>query len=166
MLTNVSADHLDLQGLHTLPELVEVKSVICRVTTPTGTVVLNADDSLVASVGVRVKAAVVFFSEAGPGALLRRHIRARRPRVLINDDGTLVEIAAGKRRRIVAAAEIPATLGGLARHNVANALAAAAGARALGFRSLRLPRDCATSTSRPTLCPAASTSTAAAIGWW
>ena len=46
VLTNVSADHLDLQGLHTLPELVEVKSVICRVTKPSGTVVLNADDAL------------------------------------------------------------------------------------------------------------------------
>ncbi len=32
VLTNVSGDHLDLQGLHTLPELAEVKSVICRVT--------------------------------------------------------------------------------------------------------------------------------------
>jgi cyanophycin synthetase len=132
VLTNVSADHLDLQGLHTLPELVEVKSVICRVTKPTGTVVLNADDWLVASVAVRVKAKVVFFSEQGTGDLLRRHIR-RGGRAFVNEDGTLVEIVAGKRRKIVVAADIPATLGGLARHNIANALAAAAGARALGF---------------------------------
>jgi cyanophycin synthetase len=132
VLTNVSADHLDLQGLHTLPELVEVKSVICRVTKPTGTVVLNADDWLVASVGVRVKAKVVFFSEQGTGDLLRRHIR-RGGRAFVNENGTLVEIVGGRRRRIVAAADIPATLGGLARHNIANALAAAAGARALGF---------------------------------
>ena len=34
VLTNISADHLDLQGIHTLPELAEVKSVICRVTRP------------------------------------------------------------------------------------------------------------------------------------
>ena len=33
----------------------------------------------------------------------------------------------------MAAADVPATLGGLARHNIANALAAAGGARALGF---------------------------------
>ena len=36
VLTNVSPDHLDLQGLHTLPELAEVKSVIARVTKPEG----------------------------------------------------------------------------------------------------------------------------------
>ena len=36
VLTNVSSDHLDLQGIHTLPELAEVKATICRVTKPVG----------------------------------------------------------------------------------------------------------------------------------
>src|SRR4029077_19067070 len=48
ILTNVSSDHLDLQGIHTLPELAEVKATICRITRPDGWVVLNADDPLVA----------------------------------------------------------------------------------------------------------------------
>ena len=46
VLTNVSSDHLDLQGIHTLPELAEVKSTVCRITKPDGWVVLNADDPL------------------------------------------------------------------------------------------------------------------------
>ncbi len=132
ILTNVSADHLDLQGLHTLPELAEVKSVICRVTRPSGTVVLNADDQLVAGVAARVKAKVVLFSVRGTGARLRRHLR-RDGRAFIYEGGWLVEVAGQRSRRIVAATDVPATLGGLARHNIANALAAAAGARALGF---------------------------------
>lgn len=132
VLTNVSADHLDLQGVHTLPELAEVKSVVCRVTVPGGTVVLNADDRLVAAISARVRATVVLFSLAGRGARLRRHL-ARGGRAFVHDDGWLVDVDAGRRRRIMAAAEIPATLGGLARHNIANALAAAAGAAALGF---------------------------------
>ena len=32
ILTNVSSDHLDLQGIHTLPELAEVKATVCRIT--------------------------------------------------------------------------------------------------------------------------------------
>jgi cyanophycin synthetase len=132
VLTNVSGDHLDLQGLHTLPELAEVKSVICRVTRPSGTVVLNADDPLVAAVAARVQATVVLFSELNRGARLRRHL-ARGGRAFVHDEGWVVETATGRRRQIVPTSEIPATLGGLARHNVANALAAAAGARALGF---------------------------------
>jgi len=137
VLTNVSGDHLDLQGLHTLPELAEVKSVICRVTAPTGTVVLNADDPLVAAVGARVRAKVVLFSERNRGPRLRRHL-ARGGPAFIHDAGWVVELAGERRRHIVPAAEIPATLGGLARHNVANALAAAAGARALGFSAAQV----------------------------
>lgn len=132
VLTNVSGDHLDLQGLHTLPELAEVKSVICRVTAPTGTVILNADDPLVAAVRTRVRATVVLFSERNRGPRLRRHL-ARGGRAFVHEAGWVVELAGELRRQIVPANEIPATLGGLARHNVANALAAAAGARALGF---------------------------------
>lgn len=132
VLTNVSGDHLDLQGLHTLPELAEVKSVICRVTKPAGTVVLNADDPLVAAVGAKVKAQVVLFSERNTGSRLRRHL-ARGGRAFVNERGYLVELTRSRRREIIGAADIPATLGGLARHNIANALAAAAGARALGF---------------------------------
>ena len=34
VFTNVSSDHLDLGGIHTLPELAEVKATVCRVTRP------------------------------------------------------------------------------------------------------------------------------------
>ncbi|MEP7159443.1 MAG: cyanophycin synthetase, partial [Chloroflexota bacterium] len=118
--------------IHTLPELAEVKSVICRVTRPEGTVVLNADDPLVAAVAARVRAEVVLFSERGRGPRLRRHLE-RGGRALLHEDGWLVEARGKRRRKVIAVDDIPATLGGLARHNVANALAAAAGALALGF---------------------------------
>jgi cyanophycin synthetase len=131
VLTNVSPDHLDLQGLHTLPELAEVKSVIARVTRPAGTVVLNADDALVAAVARHVRARVCYFSLRAPTARLRRHLAAG-GRALLLDAGWLVEAEGSARRPIVAVAEVPATIGGSARHNVANALAAAGGARALG----------------------------------
>jgi cyanophycin synthetase len=132
VLTNVSGDHLDLQGLHTLPELAEVKSVVCRVTRPNGAVVLNADDPLVVAVGRYVKAPVWLFSLRPRSALVRAHLAAGR-RAYVFDDGWLVECNGRRTTRIVAVAEVRATLGGLARYVVANALAAAGGARALGF---------------------------------
>ena len=130
VLTNVSADHLDLQGLHTLPELVEVKSVICRVTRPNGAVVLNADDALVAAISRRVRARVFFFSLKPRSARVRAHVR-RGGTAFVLDGGWLVELTGSRRRRIIAVTDVPATLGGLARHNIANALAAIGGARAL-----------------------------------
>jgi cyanophycin synthetase len=131
VLTNISADHLDLQGVHTLPELAEVKSVIAQVTRPDGTVVLNAEDALVAAVGRRVRANVCLFSTRPRNARVRRHL-ARGGTAMVVDDGWVVEISAGTRHPIIAVADVPTTLGGLAAHNVANALAAAAGARAMG----------------------------------
>ena len=131
VITNVSSDHLDLHGLHTLPELAEVKSVIARMTKPEGVAVLNADDPLVAALGRRMRARVCLFSIRRPDTRMRRHL-ARGGLAVVLDDGWAVELDGDARRRIVPVADIPATIGGMARHNVANALAAAAAARALG----------------------------------
>jgi cyanophycin synthetase len=132
VLTNVSSDHLDLQGIHTLPELAEVKSTICRITKPDGWVVLNADDPLVAAVARRVKANVALFTLQGDeSAAVQRH-RERGGRAYLVRDGVMVEAAGPTETPIVDVARVPITIGGLARHNVANALAAAGGARGLG----------------------------------
>jgi cyanophycin synthetase len=132
VLTNVSSDHLDLQGIHTLPELAEVKATICRITKPNGWVVLNADDRFVAALARRVRANVAFFTAGdGSSALIRRQL-ARGGRAYVVRAGTLVELDGPRSRTIVAIADVPIAIGGLARHNVANALAAAAGARGLG----------------------------------
>lgn len=131
VLTNVSPDHLDLHGLHTLPELAEVKSVIARITRPEGLVVVNGDDALLVAATRRLRAPVCFFSLEPRSPRMRRHL-ARDGRALLFEDGWLVEVEGGRRHRILKAADAPATLFGLARHNVANALAAAGGARGMG----------------------------------
>jgi cyanophycin synthetase len=133
VLTNVSSDHLDLQGIHTLPELAEVKSTIARITKRSGWVVLNGDDALVAAVGRRVRGHVAYFSTA-TGALpgvVRRHL-ARGGRAHLVRDGWIVEEEGDRSSRVVEVGRVPITIGGLARHNVANALAAAGGARGMG----------------------------------
>ena len=157
MFTNVSSDHLDLQGIHTLPELAEVKATICRVTRPEGMVVLNADDPLVAAVARRVRARVGYFSmDARVLGAARRHRRSGGCAWVLRDDG-LVEWAGTDEHELLEVGELPIALGGLARHNIANALAAAGGARALGRRARRSPTGCATSARRRSCHPAGST---------
>jgi len=134
ILTNVSSDHLDLQGIHTLPELAEVKATVARITKPDGWVVLNGDDPLVAAVARRVRARVALFTTAPEGAMppvVRRHIAAG-GRTYVVRDGWMTELEGDDTHRIVEVARVPITIGGLARHNVSNALAAAGGARGLG----------------------------------
>ena len=132
VVTNVSSDHMDLQGIHTLPELAEVKGVIARVTKPSGWVMLNADDKYVAGIARRARGRVAFFSrraEASPR--IRRHLRGGGRAYLVRG-GKLGEAEGDRWRPIAALADVPVTLGGIAAHNVSNALAAAGAARALG----------------------------------
>ena len=132
VLTNVSSDHLDLQGIHTLPELAEVKSTICRITRPDGWVVLNGDDPYVAAVARRVRANVAFFSLVPDGSpIVRRHV-GRGGRAFLVRAGMVVEVDGARSTEIAEIARIPIAIGGLARHNVANVLAAAGGARGMG----------------------------------
>jgi len=133
VLTNVSSDHLDLQGIHTLPELAEVKSVIARITRPDGWVVLNGDDQLVAAVRRRVRGQVALFSTVPDGtALVRRHVAGGGRGYVLRDGLDLYELEGRNERKIVDVARVPITIGGIARHNVANVMAAAGAARGLG----------------------------------
>jgi len=132
IITNVSSDHMDLQGIHTLPELAEVKGVIARMTKPSGWVTLNADDRHVAGIARTVRAHVAFFSlEGDRSARVRRHLRGG-GRAYVVRAGWLGEAEGHRWRRLVRLADVPIVLGGVARHNVANALAASGGARAMG----------------------------------
>ena len=137
VLTNVSSDHLDLQGIHTLPELAEVKSTVVRVTKPDGWCVLNADDPHVLALASRVRGHVALFTLVpGGSARVRRHAaRGAAPggRGYAVDGGWIVELEGGRSSRILEVRRVPITIGGVARHNVANALAAAAAARGLGL---------------------------------
>jgi cyanophycin synthetase len=135
IITNVSSDHLDLHGIHTLPEIAEVKSVIARVTRPDGVVVLNAQDELVAAIAREVRAPVWWFSMDPVHPRVRRIGRPGArvgARAFVLRDGMIVEVGPDGTCPILAIDDIPATLGGVAIHNVANALAAAAGGRAMG----------------------------------
>jgi cyanophycin synthetase len=141
VLTNVSSDHLDLQGIHTLPELAEVKATVCRITRPDGWVVLNGDDPHVAPLARRVRGQVALFSMDGPDGsrTVQRHVRSG-GRAYVVRGGWLTEVHDGLTESIVEVRRVPITIGGLARHNVANALAAAGGARGLGA-SIEQVRD-------------------------
>jgi cyanophycin synthetase len=131
VLTNVSSDHLDLQGIHTLPELAEVKATICRITKPDGWVVLNADDPHVAPISRRVRAHVAYFTLDDANPIVRRH-RAAGGRAYLLRRGSMIEAEGEREHTIADVGRVPITIGGLARHNIANALAAAGGARGLG----------------------------------
>jgi cyanophycin synthetase len=133
VVTNVSADHLGLQGIDTLDELAEVKGTVVRITKRDGWVVLNADDARTWAMRRETRAGVYAFSLVGRTPEVEAALDAG-GRSATLEEGWIVLRAAGRRpRRLVEAAELPVTFAGASRHNIANALAAVAACDALGL---------------------------------
>lgn len=138
VVTNVSADHLGVQGIDTLDELAEVKAAIVRITKREGWAVLNADDPRVWAMRRHTRANIYAFSMDGRTAHVEAALDAG-GRAAVFERGVLVLRAAGRRpRRIAQASEVPVTFAGRSRYNVANALAAAAACDALGLTTRQI----------------------------
>jgi len=137
VVLNVSSDHLGLRGIDTLRQLAAVKQVVVEAVPRDGHGVLNADDPLVAAMRRHCSGELVYFSmEHDPLAeLVDAHCR-RGGRAVVLEDGRLGEgivLRQGRRSTLIApTSAVPATFGGRARMNVANAMAAAAAALAAG----------------------------------
>jgi cyanophycin synthetase len=135
VVLNVSPDHLGLRGIHTIEQLADVKSVIPSVTKREGHAVLNADDPLVYAMRERTGADLVLFSarEFGENELVADHI-ARGGIAAVVEKGTFVIRRGRLRIPIAAEHDVPLTLGGAARFQRQNVLAAMASAYVQGMR--------------------------------
>jgi cyanophycin synthetase len=132
VVTNISADHLGLGGIHTLDQLAEVKATIVRITRPGGWVVLNADDPRTLAMR-RLSRARPFVFGLDPDAPGLREAQTEGGRAATVLDGDLVVLSRGRVDRLLPVVDVPVTLAGLASFNVANALAAAAAGIAVGL---------------------------------
>jgi cyanophycin synthetase len=131
VVTNVAEDHLGEFGIDSLDQLADVKLLPARAVRPGGAVVLNADDPLLRERAGSVGVPVVWFALAPSAPGLARHLAAGGRAAVC--EGDRLELAEGTTRTPLARVdEVPMTVGGAARHNVANALAAAAAAWTLG----------------------------------
>ena len=150
VVTNITADHLGVDGVDDMAELIHVKALVAEEVRAGGTVVLNADDPAVAGLADRPAVrrndpGIRFFSQQPGNPVLERHKRSGRLAYEVRD-GDLVEIEGGRTRPLIPLAELPGAFGGAAAHLVANALAAAAACRAAGFSAKDIRRGLATFT--------------------
>jgi len=140
VVTNVTGDHLGLGGIETVRQLADVKAVLVESVPRSGTAVLNADDPNVARMGQQCDGAVIYFSmetEKGSPGFDRVDGHCGRGGAAFalrpTAEGDQIVLRHGPRTMPVLYTHlIPATFGGKARMNVANALAAAAATWAAG----------------------------------
>lgn len=125
LITNVSEDHLGDFGTQNIDELLNVKWIVTRAVEASGTLILNADDPLLVSKSAEFAGKIVWFSLSAQNAVVDLHLQTGGTAFVV-DNNELLRLEGDSAELICRTRDIPITLGGTAKHNVANALAAAA----------------------------------------
>jgi cyanophycin synthetase len=131
VVTNISADHLGLHGVHTLDQLAEVKAAITRITRAQGWVVLNADDPRVLAMRRGATGRPWLCSVDHDHPALREAL-AEGGRAMTVLDGMLTWLEGRRTHPLIPLLDIPVTIAGVSTPNIHNAMAAAAAALAVG----------------------------------
>ncbi|MEW9082336.1 cyanophycin synthetase [Caldanaerobacter subterraneus] len=124
VITNISEDHLGIDGINTLEDLAFVKALVVEAVKDDGYSVLNADDPMTPYLAKKAKGKIIYFSMYDNNLTVKRHIENGGIAVYVKE-GAIV-IANGQIVPVVRIEEIPATLGGKVLHNIENSLAAIA----------------------------------------
>jgi cyanophycin synthetase len=145
VVTNIRADHFGEYGIETAEDLAETKLIVARALRG-GTLVLNADDATLMAAARRLPHAAaarraLFAHDYEHPALAA--LRAAGGSVCGVRGGRLVLHHAGEEHDVGAVSDLPLTVGGAARHSVANLCTAALAGAALG-----LPRGAVIETLR------------------
>jgi len=132
VVLNVSSDHLGLDGVDTVEDLARVKAVVAQ--RASRAVVLNAEDDYCVAMAQDLEAnvEVLYFALDADNPVLLRHLESGGRGVYL-EDTTLVLATGARHEALLDVREMPVSLGGCARYNIANALAAAAALAATGF---------------------------------
>jgi cyanophycin synthetase len=137
IVLNVSPDHLGLDGVDTIEDLAQVKAVVPL--SASRAAVLNAEDPLCVAMARRVRPDVelVYFSMEADNPVLLRHLEEG-GRAAYLQDNAIVLADGSYHHELLRVENMPIAMGGTARYNIANGLAAAAGLMAAGFSNLQI----------------------------
>jgi cyanophycin synthetase len=153
VVTNIGeGDHLGQRGIKTLEELARVKRIVVEAVDPQGTVVLNADEPLVAAMAEHAPAAITWFSVDADHPRIAAQ-RAGGGRSVFIRDETLMRAVGDVEEPLIPLAQVPMTHGGRAPFQVENALAAAGAAWALGLSREAICAGLATFAGDPAQTP-------------
>jgi UDP-N-acetylmuramyl tripeptide synthase len=125
LITNISEDHLGDFGSRNLDELLAIKWVVSHAVREAGRLILNAEDHRLVARSIDYDGELIWFSLDPANNTVTDHIASGGTAFVLDDD-QLLKVENTERELICRASEIPLALGGAARHNVANALSAAA----------------------------------------
>lgn len=131
LVTNISPDHFGEYGIHDLNDLCDVKLIVARAVRPRGLLVLNADDPLLRQRGPSAEKPIAWFSLDYQHEALQTARSAGTPYTALRD-GELVLFDGETECSLGAVNDMPLSMAGAARYNIANMLGAALLAHSIG----------------------------------
>ena len=123
IVTNVTKDHMGLDGIDTLEDLAKVKSVVPQSTLSSGYAILNADDDLVYEMKNNLTCNVALFSMFHDNERLKTHLSEGKIVAFIKD-GFFVICMGEWIHKIIKVNEVPLTYGGKVESMVKNVMPA------------------------------------------
>ncbi|WP_299637518.1 Mur ligase family protein [uncultured Ruegeria sp.] len=137
-ITNVANDHLGQYGVNTVPELAQAKFAVHRTLVEGGVLALNADDAYVRAEAKNTLANIWWFSLDRQNDLIRQ-AREEGRRCAYLHQGNIIFFDGSSERNVITVSDVPLTMGGVAKYNILNALAAMCLALALDlpFQAVR-----------------------------
>ncbi|WP_374056214.1 cyanophycin synthetase [Rossellomorea sp. FM04394] len=131
VVTNISEDHLGLNGIDTLEDLKKLKQTVAEVVLPGGSCILNADDPRCVEMATETYGKVIYFSLSLSNPVIQEHIENGHEAWYM-DEGWVMHTCEGKTERFLPVSHIPLTIKGAARYNILNVLGSLAAAHSLG----------------------------------
>lgn len=123
VITNITDDHLGLDGIETLEDLAKVKTLVGEAVKKEGYVVINGDDEMSMRILNRIKRKLIIFSEDKNNPILAEGIENGGYGIYINKDILCIENRSGT-IELMPVEDIGITLKGILRYNIQNAMAA------------------------------------------
>lgn len=123
IVTNISGDHLGLDGINTIEQLAKIKAVVPQSTAKNGYAILNADDDLVYQMKDSIKSNIALFSVSPENLRVRQHLAEGKPAAFV-ENGWFVFCQGDQRYQVLAIEAVPLTFDGRAESMIKNILPA------------------------------------------
>ncbi|WP_333859649.1 cyanophycin synthetase [Clostridium sp.] len=132
VITNITEDHLGMDGIDSLEDLAYVKALVGEAVKKEGYVVLNADDLVSKSIIKRMKSCIIMFSKDKNNVILRENINKGGYGVYVHESIMYLE-KGNESIPIIPTEDIKVSLNGKLVYNIENAMAACAAAIGLNI---------------------------------
>ncbi|SKA81446.1 cyanophycin synthetase [Clostridium sp. USBA 49] len=123
VITNITEDHIGIDGINTIEDLAYVKSLVAEAVKDEGYVVINADDPVSRTIIDKIKSNIIFFSMDKNNKLLRENLKKGGFGIYSHEGYIYIE-KKGNAFPLIKIENINIAMNGKLKYNIENSMAA------------------------------------------